>query len=107
MAGIPTNDFVEWCGTGYCLAGTGISLDSIGYPMKWGEGVEEILGDFHALHWRELPEDAMAFVHAHQEEDDANLAEGALRCEETRKLNPPELVRKVRRYRAERGLKSA
>jgi len=75
--------------------------------MKRGEGVEEILDDFPALHSRELLEGAMAFVQAHQQEVDAYLAEGALRWEEARKLNPPELVEKVRRYRAERGLKSA
>jgi uncharacterized protein (DUF433 family) len=107
MSEMPTNEWIEIRGTGYYLAGTRISLDSIAYALPRGETVDQIMADFPALHSREEVEGAIAFVQAHPAEIEAYLAEGARGWEEARKLNPPDLVEKVRRYRRGRDLKSA
>ena len=49
----------------------------------------------------------IAFIEAHPQAIDAYLSEKAERWERARKLNPPDLVEKVRRQREGRGLRSA
>ena len=56
---------------------------------------------------RQAVEGAIAFIHAHPQEVEAYLAEQARRWEEMRKLNPPDFVERVEKYRREKGLKSA
>jgi uncharacterized protein (DUF433 family) len=104
---MPTNRYVEYRGGGYYIAGTRISLDSIAYAVQRGESVEDILADFPALESRQELEGVVAFIQAHTHEINAHLAENAQRWEDARKLNPPDLVEKARKYRKERDLKSA
>ena len=107
MTKLPANEHVEFRNQGYYVAGTRISLDSIAYAIRRGETVEELAADFPALCSRHKLEGAIAFIEAHAIAVDAYLAEKAERWERARKLNPPELLEKVRQRREDRGLKSA
>jgi hypothetical protein len=92
----------------YYLAGIRFTLDSIAYALKRGENLDQILESFPALVGREeLVKGAIAFVEAHQAEVDAYLERQFKAWEEAAKQNPPEFVEKIRRYRMEKGLKSA
>jgi uncharacterized protein (DUF433 family) len=104
---MPANQYVECRGSGYYVAGTRISLDSIAYALRRGETDEDILADFPALESRQKLQGVIAFIQAHPSEINAYLAENAQRWEDARKLNPPDLVEKARKYRKERDLKSA
>lgn len=101
------NKSVEPRGQGYYLAGTRISLDSIAYALRRGETAEDIHADLPALSSREKLEGAIAFIKENQLEVDAYLAKNERRWDEARKLNPPEMVEKLQRYRAGQVLKSA
>ena len=105
MVELPTSPYIETRNGGYYLAGVRISLDSIAWGLRRGETVEEILADFPAIKSRETLEGAVAFIKAHPKEIKAYLAQQDREWEEARKLNPPELVEKVRKYREERKLK--
>lgn len=107
MLELPANDHVEFRNQGYYVAGTRISLDSIAYAVRRGESVEEILADFPALSSREKLVGAIAFIKTHREAINVYLNEKAERWERDRKLNPQELVDKVRRQRVGPGLRSA
>lgn len=107
MVVLPSNEYIEFRDPGYYLAGTRISLDSIAYGVRRGQTAEEILDDFPVLDSREELDGAIAFVKAHPREIDAYLAEAARLWEEAEKLNPPEFVERIRRYREDKGLKSA
>jgi uncharacterized protein (DUF433 family) len=109
VAMIDLNDdcSIEERNGGYYVAGTRITLDSIAYALKRGETVDEILADFPALQSRQKLEGAIAFIRAHSEEVEAYLADEALAWEEARRMNPPDLVERVGRYRARRDPKSA
>ena len=52
-------------------------------------------------------EGAIAFIQAHPREVDAYLEEKNQRWEEASKLNPPDFIERVRKYRKERDPKSA
>ena len=107
MIEMPTDLYVEERNRGYYVAGTRISLDSIAHALNRGETADEILADFPTLKSRQKLEGAIAFIKAHPKVIEAYLAEGAQAWEEARKLNPPELVERARRYRARRDPKSA
>lgn len=109
MIEMPTSPFVEKRNQGYYLAGSRISLDSVAYALKRGDGVEEILEDFPVIENRERLEGAIAFIKAHPLEVEAYLEDGVKRYEELQKQNPllPEVVERIRRYRESKGLKSA
>jgi uncharacterized protein (DUF433 family) len=104
---LPENPNIELRDGAYFLAGTRISLASIACAVRRGETVEEILEDFPALKSRQKLEGAVAFIEAHPGQIDAFLAEEARAWKEALKLNPPELVEKIRRYREERNLRPA
>ncbi len=107
MIELPLNAHVDARNHGYYVAGTRISLDSIAYALRRGETAEEMLADFPALCSRNKLDGAIAFIEAHPAAVDAYLTEKTERWERARKLNPPELVEKVRRHREGRGLRSA
>ena len=107
MSAMPADQYIEVRGTGHYIAGTRISLDSIAYALRRGESIEDILADFPALQSRQKLEGAIAFIQGHPREIDDYLADSAQRSEDARKLNPPDLVEKARKYRKERDLKSA
>ena len=108
---LAANEFVEKRGQGYYLAGSRVSLDSIACCLRRGEStVEEIIDAFGALEGEErLVQGAIDYIHAHQADVDAYLEEGERRYEELRKQNPPpaSVMEKIRKYKAERGLRSA
>ena len=104
---MPTDPHIEARGQGYYLAGTRISLESVAHALNRGESVEEVLADFPAIESRHRLEGAIAFIKAHAREVEAYLADSNRAWEEARKSNPPELVERVRRYRALRDSKSA
>jgi len=104
---MPANAAVERRDQGYYIAGTRISLESLAWAIKRGEAVEEILADFPALGSRDRLEGAIAFINSHPREIDAYLAAGAQAWAEARKLNPPELAERARRFRESREPKSA
>ena len=81
------------------------NLVVIGNGMAGARAVEEILADFPVLKCRAKLEGAVVFIKAHPKEINAYLAEQDQKWEEARKLNPRELVEKVRKYREERKLK--
>lgn len=103
----PMNEFVEYRDGGYFLAGTRISLDSIVYALRRGETEQQFLDDFPVLRSRSKLDGAIAFIHAHRDSVDDYLAEQERLWEEARKLNPPELVDRVRRLRKSMDLRSA
>src|SRR6266436_4528075 len=105
MAEMPTSRYIEIRNRGCYIAGTRISLDSVAYAIRRGETVEGILADFHALESRQKLEGAIEFIQSHPREIEAYLTEQAERWEEARKLNPPELAEKARKYREERATK--
>lgn len=107
MIEMPASQYVEARNHGYYVAGTRISLDSVAYAVGRGETLEEILADFPALESRQKLEGAIAFINAHPSEIEVYLAEMAQRWEEARKLNPPHLTEKARRYRGKKDLRSA
>jgi uncharacterized protein (DUF433 family) len=104
---MPLSQDIEMRNDSYYIAGTRISLDSIAYAVRRGETMDEILTDFPAIESRQKLERAIAFIEAHPKEIESYLAQNAQRWEEARKLNPPDLVEKAQKYRAEKGLKSA
>ncbi len=107
MIDIPNDLCIEGRNKGYYVAGTRISLESIACALNRNETAEEIFADFPALKSRQKLEGAIAFIEAHPREIEALLAEGTRAWEESRKLNPPDLVERARRYRATRNPKSA
>lgn len=109
MVVLPSNEFIEFRDPGYYLAGTRISLDSIAYGVRRGQSAEEILDDFPVLDSREELDGAIAYIKAHSKEVDLYLAQEAQRWEELEKLNSPELIERIRKYREreDKGLKSA
>jgi hypothetical protein len=111
MAELPINEFIEMRGRGYYLVGSRVSLDSIAYCLRRGETtVEEIIAAFGALEGEErLVQGAIDYIHAHQSALDAYLEEGERLFEELRRQNPPpaSVLEKIRKYQAERNLKSA
>ena len=107
MIEMPTDLYVEERNRGCYSAGTRISLDSVAHALNRGETADEIMEDFPALKSRRKLEGAIAFIKSHPKEIEDYLAEGAQAWEEARRLNPPELVERARRYRARRDPKSA
>jgi uncharacterized protein (DUF433 family) len=110
MDGMPVNEFVEMRGRGYYLAGRRVSLDSIAYELREGRTLAEIIEDYSALEGEEgLVQGAIDYIRAHQAAVDAYLVQEEERYEELRRQNPPpaSVLEKIRKYRAERGLKSA
>jgi uncharacterized protein (DUF433 family) len=107
MVEMPASQYVEARNNGYYVAGTRISLDSVACAIGRGETLEEILADFPAIESRQKLKGAIAFINAHPSEIEAYLAEKAQRWEEARKLNPPHLGEKARRYRGKKDLRSA
>jgi uncharacterized protein (DUF433 family) len=107
MIEMPPGAAVEQRNQGYYVAGTRISLDSVAWALKRGDPPDEILADFPALGSRQRLEAAVAFINSHPREIEAYLAEGVRAWEEARKLNPPELVERSRRFRERRAPKSA
>ena len=107
MVEMPAGQYVEARNHGYYVAGTRISLDSVACATGRGETLEEILADFPAIDSRQVLEGAIAFINAHPSEIEIYLAEKAGRWEEARKLNPPHLVERARRYRGKKDLRSA
>jgi hypothetical protein len=101
--------YIEMRNRGYYLTGSRISLDSIAYAVRRNETVDEILEDFPAISSQRNLEGAVAFVKSHPDEVGAYLEENARLWEEARKLNPPELVEKMRIFRENEAgkLKSA
>src|SRR6266436_1531038 len=107
MVEMPASQHVESRNHGYHVAGTRISLDSVACAIGRGETLEEILADFPAIESRQILEGAIAFINAHPSEIATYLAEKAGRWEEARKLNPPHLAERARRYRGKKDLRSA
>jgi uncharacterized protein (DUF433 family) len=107
MVEMPASHYVEARNHGYFVAGTRISLDSVACAVGRGETLEEILADFPAIESRQMLERAIAFIKAHPSEIEIYLAEKARMWEQARKLNPPHLVEKARRYRRKKDLRSA
>ena len=107
MVEMPASQYVESRNHGFYVAGTRISLDSVACAIGRGETLEEILADFPAIESRRILEGAIAFIHAHPSEIATYLAEKAGRWEEARKLNPPHLAERARRYRGKKDLRSA
>jgi uncharacterized protein (DUF433 family) len=107
---LPVNEFIEMRGRGYYLVGSRVSLDSIACELREGRTLSEIIEDFPALEGEErLVQGAIDYVHAHQAAVDAYLEQGERLFEELRRQNPPpaSVLEKIRKYRAERDLKSA
>ncbi len=104
---MPADRFVEARNRGYYVAGTRISIDSVAYAIKRGETTDEILADFPTVERRENLEGAIASIKRHSDEIEAYLSENARRWDEARKLNPPDLVEKARKFRGVRNLRSA
>src|SRR5258708_233243 len=94
---------IEGRNDSYYVAGTRISLDSVAYAVRRGETTDEILAEFPAIESRQKLERAIAFIRAHPKEIESYLAQNAQRWEEARKLNPPDLVERTRKHRAERA----
>jgi uncharacterized protein (DUF433 family) len=105
---LPASEFIEKRGEGYYLVGSRVSLDTIANRFRQGDTVDSILEGFPSLQ-REEVERVIAYVREHQVAVQAYLEEGARRYEELRKQNPPpaSVLEKIRKYQAERGLKSA
>ena len=78
-----------------------MSLDSIAYCLRRGESTVE--GK------ERLVQGTIDYIRAHQAEVDAYLEEGERLWEQLCRKNPlpPSLEEKIRRYRLEKGLKSA
>ena len=104
---LPPSEFLESREGAYYVAGTRVSLESVAYAVRRGADIKEILADFPAITSRDNLAGLIQFVRDHPLEIDAYLAESAREWEESRALNPPELVEKARRYRQSKGLKSA
>jgi uncharacterized protein (DUF433 family) len=107
MIELPSSPHVEVRDAAYFLAGTRISLGSIACAVGRGETVDEILGDFPVIKSRSGLEGAVAFIKAHPHEIEAYLADLDSRWENARKMNPPGVVERARRFRSENALKSA
>jgi uncharacterized protein (DUF433 family) len=106
MVELPASQYIEKRSGGYSLAGIRISLDSIAWAVRRGETVAGILADFPVLKSGETLAGAVEFLKAHPKEIKAYLAEQARNWEEARRLNPPGLVERVRRFREERKLRT-
>jgi uncharacterized protein (DUF433 family) len=108
MDEMPVNEFIEMRGGGYYLVGSRISLDTIAYCLRHGDTVDDILEGFPSLERHEV-ERVIAYIRMHQAAVDAYLKREEQRYEELRKQNPPpaSVLEKIRKYREERGLKSA
>lgn len=104
---MPASEYVEPCGSGYYIAGTRVSLDSVGYALRRGETIDDILADFPALKSRTKLEGVIAFIRAHPREINVYLSESTKLWEHAREQNAPDLIEKTRKYRKERDLKSA
>ena len=97
------NEYVERRNGGFYVAGTRVSLDSIVYSFKGGDSPETIRQNFSSLTLEQVY-GAITFYLAHEQEVDANIAEGetALNC-----LVPPlsqsrpELYSRLERARRE------
>jgi uncharacterized protein (DUF433 family) len=107
MSDLPASQYIEVHGGGYRIAGTRVSLDSIAYAVGRGETIEEILADFPVLQSRQILEGAIAFLLSHPQEVGAYLTEQSRSWDHAREANPPDLVKKARRYRKERDLRPA
>ncbi len=107
MTRLPPNPYIESRGSGYFLAGTRISLDSVACAVGRGENVDEIAADFPVIESRLTLAAVVAFIKAHPKEIEAYLAEMATRWEDARRLNASDVVERARKYRHERTLESA
>ncbi len=100
------SEYVEQRNDGYYLAGSRVSLDSVIYAFRRGEGPETILEHFPAIGSLAKVYGAIAFVLDHPQEIDAYLTEQERHWEEARHTNPPAIVEKVRRARHEGTVRS-
>jgi hypothetical protein len=75
-----------------------ISLDSIAYTLRRAESVDQTLANFPPLQSRSGLKGAIEFIHAHRDRIEGYRPDEERRREEARKLNPPELVRLLKRY---------
>jgi uncharacterized protein (DUF433 family) len=110
MEELPVNGFVEMRGGGYYLVGSRVSLDSIAYEVREGRTLTDIIEDYCALEGEErLVQGAIDYIRAHQAAVDAYLLREEQRYAELCRQNPlpPGLAERIRKYRIEKGLKSA
>jgi uncharacterized protein (DUF433 family) len=88
------SEYVEQRDGGYYVAGARVSLDSIVYAFRGGEGPETIQQNFPSLTLEQVY-GAIAFYLGHQAEIDVNIREGE---EEVRRSVPPLSQRKPEAY---------
>lgn len=99
------SEYVEQRNSGFYVAGTRVSLDSIVYSFKAGDSPETIRLNFSSLTLEQVY-GAIAFYLAHEQEVDANIHEGE---EEIQRSVPalsdsmPELYARLERARHEIG----
>src|SRR5436190_13293318 len=104
---LPPSEFLDARNGGYYVVRTRISLESVAWALSRGETIDDLMADFPALQSREDLAGVIHFIRSHPAAVDAVLAESEREWEEARKLNPPELVEKMRKYRESKDLKSA
>ncbi|HEY1337205.1 MAG TPA: hypothetical protein VGF59_06830 [Bryobacteraceae bacterium] len=99
MVELPPTKYLETRNGGYYLAGVRVSLASIVCAIRRGADVDGILDEFPVIRSRETLAGAVAFIRSHPKEMDAYLEEEKKLWEEARKLNPPEIMEKLRKFR--------
>jgi uncharacterized protein (DUF433 family) len=100
---VERNEYIEQRNGGFYVAGTRVSLDSIVYSFKSGDSPETVRQSFSSLTLEQVY-GAIAFYLAHEQELDANIAEGEK--ELSRSVPPlsetrPELYARLGRARHE------
>ncbi len=98
-----SKEYIEHRDSGYYIAGTRISLDSVVYAFRRGAPPEGIRRSYPLLTLEEVY-GAIAYYLAHQEQIDASLKEQAARYESERQAEhaaDPEFYQKFDRIRQE------
>jgi uncharacterized protein (DUF433 family) len=101
------NEYVELRNSGYYVAGSRVSLESVVYAFRRGEAPETIFEHFPAIGSLAKVYGAIAFMLDHPQEIEEYLLKQERQWDESRRENPPNVVEKVRRAREERTIRSS
>jgi len=97
------SEYIEQRNSGFYVAGTRVSLDSIVYSFKAGDSPETIRQNFSSLTLEQVY-GAIAFYLAHEQEVGANIREGEAEIERSvphLSESRPELYARLERARHE------
>ena len=101
------NEYVELRNSGYYVAGSRVSLESVVHAFRRGEAPETIFEHFPAIGSLAKVYGAIAFMLDHPQEIEEYLLKQERQWDESRRGNPPNVVEKVRRAREGRTIRSS